>query len=338
MDIIRKILLLASIFVVTSLSAQIWSPDVLNNNYYYRYVSQPKDYSGNVRCTIVRKLAHCKNSHRAILYVHGYNDYFFQKELGDRFVDSCYNFYAVDLRKYGRSLMPGQNKFEVHDMKEYFADIDSAMSQIVKDGNTSIILMGHSTGGLISSYYMAKDAGRDYPIKALILNSPFLDMNLSHFEESTLVPIVSAISNIAKNIKIPQGDSNTYAQSLLSKYHGEWDYNTDWKMEISPAVTSGWIGAIHKSQRFLQKGVNIDVPILLLHSDKSVGGGGWSPEHNNGDGVLDVNDISKYGRKLGSKITEYKVKGGLHDLFLSAPKVRNALYDKTFQWLYTVSQ
>ena len=32
----------------------------------------------------------------------GFNDYFFQAEMGRQFADSGYNFYAVDLRRYGR--------------------------------------------------------------------------------------------------------------------------------------------------------------------------------------------------------------------------------------------
>lgn len=334
MKYLRKILLLFLSLVFSISAAQVWDKDtVLNDGYQMRYLSQPKDYSGDVRSTIIRKLSPCDKNHRAILYVHGYNDYFFQKELGDMFVDSCYNFYAVDLRKYGRSLMPGQRKFEVRDMKEYFPDLDSALTQIVKDGNKEIILMGHSTGGLTCTYYLAKGNGKKYPIDALILNSPFLDMNLCHFEESMLVPIVTVYSKISKNTKIPQGNSNAYAQSLLKKYHGEWNYNTDWKLEVSPAVTSGWIGAIHNAQRYIQKGVNVGIPVLLMHSDKSVYGNTWTPEFNKADAVLDVNDISKYGKKLSGRTTELKVNGGLHDLYLSAPEIRNALYDKTFQWL-----
>ncbi|MDD2961287.1 MAG: alpha/beta hydrolase [Muribaculaceae bacterium] len=332
---IRKNLILSIIsfiFVFTAFS-QTWVEDVLKDGYEQRYIAMADDYSGNVRSTVVRKISQSKNSKKALLYVHGYNDYFFQRELGDRFVDSCYNFYAVDLRKYGRSLMAGQSKFEVRNMNEYFADIDSALNIIVKEGNKEIILMGHSTGGLTTSYYLAKGEGSRYPIVGLILNSPFLDMNLSSFMENVMVPIVSWYSYISSDTKINQGSSTAYAESLLRKYHGEWDYNTDWKMEISPDVTSGWIGAIHRAQTFLQDGANIKVPILLMHSVRSVSGGKWSPDHNKGDAVLDVEDISKYGKKLGSNILELKVDDGLHDLILSRKPVREALYQRMFRWL-----
>ena len=133
-----------------ALSAQ-WQPDVLGDGYEMRYVEQPDDYSGKVRCTIVRKLSKC-GLKRAVLYVHGFNDYFFQSEMGDRFVDSCYNFYAVDLRKYGRSIIEGQKLFQVRDMREYFADIDSSLAQIKRDGNTEIFWWDILPEGLLLRY------------------------------------------------------------------------------------------------------------------------------------------------------------------------------------------
>ena len=39
-----------------------------------------------------------------------------------------YDFYAVDLRKYGRSLRPHQTPNYVGDLREYFAELDAALS------------------------------------------------------------------------------------------------------------------------------------------------------------------------------------------------------------------
>lgn len=326
-------LLLISVLLCVGFSyAQNWQADVLGDNYEMRYVNQPDDYSGKVRSAIVRKKA-VVDICRAILYVHGYNDYFFQKEMGDLFVDSCYNFYALDLRKYGRSYMDGQKRFEVRDYSEYFADIDSAMAQIIKDGNKKIFLMGHSNGGLVTSYYMAKGQGTKFPIMGLMLNSPFLDMNLGSFTENVLVPVVGWISNLFPSISIPQGASTGYAESLLKKYHGEWDYNTDWKLMISPDVTSGWIGAVHNAQSFIQDGVDVGVPVLLMYSDKTVNGEEWTPDFNKADVVLDVKDIARYGAHLSDEVESVEFKDGLHDLILSRKDVREAVYKRIFKWM-----
>lgn len=113
-----------------------------------RYVAQPDDYSGPVRCTVVRKQveADTASMKRAVLYVHGFNDYFFQREMADSLVAAGYNFYAVDLRKYGRSLMEGNKQYELRAIDEYFADLDSALAIIEADSIGTVALMGHSTG------------------------------------------------------------------------------------------------------------------------------------------------------------------------------------------------
>jgi pimeloyl-ACP methyl ester carboxylesterase len=56
--------------------------------------------------TLVRRLP-ANRSRTAVLYVHGWNDYFFQTHLADHLTDLGFDFYAVDLRRYGRSLRRG---------------------------------------------------------------------------------------------------------------------------------------------------------------------------------------------------------------------------------------
>ena len=48
-----------------------------------------------------------------MLYVHGYNDYFFQKHAADFYTGLGISFYALDLRKPGRSLLPHQTALPV---------------------------------------------------------------------------------------------------------------------------------------------------------------------------------------------------------------------------------
>lgn len=200
-----------------------------------------------------------------------------------------------------------------------------------RDGVNEIVLMGHSTGGLITSLYMNNHP--DKSIKALILNSPFLDWNQSKFQEKFAIPLLDTFGGMFPNKKIPQGGGNLYARSLLKKYGGDWDYNTEWKLEVSPAVDISWIKAIDEGQFILQNDSHIDVPILLMHSDASYKKGSPADAYRYSDAVLDVDDISRYGRELGIIVTEITVKGGLHDLVLSRKEVKDALYDYMFSWL-----
>lgn len=314
-----------------SAGAREWVTDIaLGAPFEMTTVHQPDDYSGTVYSTVVR-LDEGKKTGKGVLYVHGFNDYFFQDEMAREWAQHGYEFYAVDLRKYGRSLRKWQKPFQARDMHEYFADLDSALTIMTREGGVNeIVLMGHSTGGLITSLFMASHPR--YPIKALVLNSPFLDWNLGDTEK--LIPAVSGVGKALPALKIKQGASTAYSESLLAGEHGEWHYNTAWKMTQSPDVSAGWVRAITEAQQALRGGkADIRVPVLLMMSEKSVHGSEWTPEHNRADGVLDVNDIYKYGMQLGKNVTPVRVQGGLHDLMLSAKGVRTPLYRYMFNWL-----
>lgn len=323
--------LLLGMLTLACSAATGWHTDILGDGYTARTVNQGVAYDGPVQSTIVRKLpADSLRVHRGVLYIHGFNDYFFNAEMGDEFVNHGYDFYAVDLRRYGRSLRKGQTPFRVRSLKEYFPDIDSALVDMQRCGVEEIALMGHSTGGLIAAYFM--HCNPDAPVKALILNSPFLDWNLGWKER--LVPLISWWGLVSPDTGISQGKSQAYAESLLHDRHGRWSYRTDWKMPQSPDVTAGWIRAITMAQQALRHGkAGIRIPVLLMYSASSIGGSRWTPHFNSADCVLDVADIARYGRALGPGVQCVEVKGGLHDLLLSKPSVVAPLYKYMFRWL-----
>lgn len=312
-------------------AAAVWIPDSLGAGFEKHYVVQPDDYAGPVRSTVVRYEAQSsEGSRKGVLYIHGFNDYFFQKEMAREFGEHGYRFYAVDLRRYGRSLMPGQRPFMVRSIREYYADVDSALSLMAAAGIDSIALMGHSTGGLIASCYMEADPPES--VRALILNSPFLDWNLN-LPERLLIPAVAGLGWFMPDLKIPQGGT-VYSESLDAEWHGEWTFNRAWKLHDSSDVDAGWIRVIERAQLSLKRHpYAIRVPILLMYSGRSYKGGKWTPEAQRADAVLDVAGIRRIGMRLGRRLTPLEVEGGLHDLILSAPDVRYPLYLKIFAWL-----
>lgn len=312
-----------------------WHPDILEG-YEARYVNQGEAFDGPCRSTIVRK-KDPKGSRRAFLYIHGFNDYFFQAEMGERFVDSGFNFYAVDLRRYGRSREPWQYPFNIRDQKEYFADIDSALAQMRRDGNTDITLGGHSTGGLTVAF-MAAERGTAIGVDRVVTDSPFLAWNFISFYRHCLIPTVSALGGIFKNCKIPQKPCDGYAYSLLREFDGEWTYNTDWKMIYSPPVTFSWIRAIQTSQKAtLRKAKDIAVPLLVMHSSRKVDGCNYDSLFRYGDAVLDPFMLQDCGERIKAKsrhpVEVCTVDSGLHDLILSLPAHREAAYDSIFSFI-----
>lgn len=308
---------------------QIWKPDVLGPGFEMTYVQQPDDYSGKVRCTVVRRCADAP-SNRAILYVHGFSDYFFHKEMAEMFAGNGYNFYAVDLRKYGRSLLPGQRMFQVRDIYEYFADIDAAIGIIGSDGNSEAVLLGHSTGGLTTSLYMTEAPSP--MIKALMLNSPFLAWNMPPLIRDVAIPAVGMLGRFMPNVHVHQKADRGYAESLSQEYGGEWSCRKDWKPDVMPDPDMGWVRAIDKAQKELRKR-KIGVPVLLMHSAASVRKGDGPEKYRGADAILDVKSISKYGRLFGPDVTEVNFEGGLHDLALSRKDVRAKMYEVMLGWL-----
>lgn len=322
-----------SVFVAVMLAvagfcfSRSWTPDSLAG-YERTTVCHP---DGTV-CTVVRKLVP-GGSERSFLYVHGYNDYFFQAEEGDRFVEQGYNFYAVDLHGYGRSIQPGERPYQTKSVSDYYQDIDSALAIVSECGSSQGVgLMGHSTGGLITASYMTFSPSP--LVDVLVLNSPFLDWNMGGFKRRVLVPLISCIGSHFPGIEISEGESTAYGESCSADFHGEWHYNYAWKTLHPRKVTGRWIHMIQSAQTGLRDNPErILVPILLMHSARSVYGNDWNPDFQQGDAVLNVDDINRIGRTLGPDLTVFTVRGGMHDLFLSAPAVRNALYADVFSWL-----
>ncbi len=324
-------IIIFSLFCLDSFAQ--YRADELGYGFMCRTINMPDDYEGKVVCSIVRRLAN-QTSNKAVLYVHGFNDYFFQTEIADRFGEWGYNFYAVDLRKYGRSLLPHQKRCNTRAIEEYFADLDSTINIIKSEGNDTIILIGHSTGGLTTSLY-CHSKGDKCPVDALILNSPFFRFNQGKWKNNYIIPLVAAIAPTLPTIDIPQGSTTAYAESLHKEYKGEWTFDTNKKLMLSPDVTTDWIAAIYNAQKRVWKGLDIQIPVLAMCSDKSVEGSEWSPEFMQGDAVLNVADNEKYYRTLGSNVQCTKIVGGMHELFCSQPAVRDSLYKIIFDWLHS---
>ena len=97
-----------------------------NYGHETRVVKLPDDYEGPVTATVVSLRAEPPSA-SAVLYVHGYLDYYFQYHMGRHFAGHGRNFYALDLRKYGRSWMPHQHFNYCRRMEEYFPEMDAAI-------------------------------------------------------------------------------------------------------------------------------------------------------------------------------------------------------------------
>jgi alpha-beta hydrolase superfamily lysophospholipase len=334
MKIYKPLFLLIGIFlfyIVPARSQKLnFVPDTLKNGFEQLTIEQPDDYEGKVVTTLVRKLSPARPGH-AVLYVHGKNDYFFQTEMAENYLKNGYDFYAIDLRKYGRSYRNHQIFNNMRNIKEYYADLDTALKIIRKAGYKSVLLSGHSTGGLIVACYAEDRAGKEL-FDALFLNSPFLDMNLSPVLKKIILPMLAH-----KGVKHPDAVFKTtpdslYAKSLHKHFYGEWDFN-DWKKFASASMNNGWLHAIHAGHLRVHDRLHIQKPILVMCSDASGYDTKWTENFHKTDEVLNVKDIQKYALYLGDKVTLNIIHGAVHDLMLSVKPVRKEVYSNLFGWL-----
>jgi alpha-beta hydrolase superfamily lysophospholipase len=304
--------------------------DVLGDGFRQIGIRLKPDREGDVFCTLVCA-GNIPEYDRNVLYVHGFSDYFFQTEMAEQFRQNGYNFYALDLRKCGRSLRPWQTPCNLYDMADYYEDIDAAIEQIRKETKGKLILSGHSMGGLALSMYLHNRP--ENTIDALILNSPFLELDIKWYLKKFGLPVVAVLGKFFPDIKIKKGISVNYGYSISKKRYGEWEYDENWKSAAVSEVSISWLSAIYKAQNRLHKGLNINCPVLVMHSDKSVKGKRWSDKFRSADAVLNVEHIRKHIPSLGKNATGIVIDNGLHDLFLSAFEVRTEAYSRMFEWL-----
>lgn len=294
-------------------------------------IQQKNDDEGKVVCTLVRMKG--KALHRlAALQVHGFNDYCFHAETAKIFDQNGISWYGIDLRKSGRSYMQHQTFNGLQNIASYFEDIQAGLSIIKQEGATSILLMGHSLGGLIVSLFASQIEFDPY-FDAVFLNSPFIEQNKDVFTKKILIPIVAALGHYFPNMNVPGGFSRFYGPSLHVNDYGEWNYNLNWKPHIAPPVKAGWVRAVYFAQKSFRKGVSIRKPVLLMFPDRNVKGNKWKDAFHYGDAVIDIRDIRKGIKHIQAAIKVKEVEKAKHDLFLSVSSTRELVYDTIINWL-----
>ena len=301
------------------------------NDFKKQTLEFPDDYEGKVIATFIHSNQNVEGR-KSVVYIHGFNDYFFHPHLGEGFNKSGYNFYALDLRKYGRSLLPHQHPNYCRDISEYYEEITETLEIIKKENDNDIIILGHSTGGLIASMY-ANFGERKELITALILNSPFFEFNISETERNINLFFAKIISFFMPYANKSKPLSKLYNSSLLKSYNGEWEFNEEWKPERGFPAYFKWLIAIYDAQTKLKSDSNISKPILVMHSTHSFTPKKWSNDILGMDIVLNIDHIKETGQKLGKKVTFLPVKNAIHDIFLSKKAVRDTAFNEMINWL-----
>jgi alpha-beta hydrolase superfamily lysophospholipase len=303
----------------------------LGPDFQIRSIPLGPDGEGDVVATLVKKVA-AAPSGRAVLYIHGYADYFFQEHLAQEWNDRGFDFYALDLRKFGRSLRPWQTPNYTDDLSVYDEELSEALRIIrSEDGHEHLTVLAHSVGGLVAVLW-AHRLRRTGAINALILNSPWFDVQGSWFRRNVLARLVNVLGVVVPRLKVGELSVH-YGHSLHSSMKGAWNYDVTWKPFNGFPALAGWARAVRRGQTALKEGLAVDCPVLVLTSDASDPGTTWSDAIGVTDSVLNVRDMWRLAPKVGSDVTVVRIPNGMHDLSLSAEPARTRFFDEMFTWL-----
>lgn len=335
-----------------------WRTDVLGMGFESRTIPLLPDEEGEAVATLIRHLP-AKDPHFpdeatepcfAVMYIHGRNDYFFQRELAQKISSFGGAFYALDLRKYGRSLRPHQTIGFADDLRIYDEDISEALDIIrAEQGNLPLVLMGHSTGGLILTLWAYRHPGA---YDGLILNSAWLEIQTNQSMRTTIQPMLERVAWYNPYWEVPIGDGpNFYAMSTQGGWNESgfelpadiaqaphdpaaagWEYAVEWKRPDGYPIPAAWMDAILEAHEIVEKEAFIPAPVLSMASTSTYFGEEWSEQVFCADVVLDVDVIVERSSTLSHNVTIARF-DGIHDLVLSRPQVRAQVYDTMHRWL-----
>ncbi|PJJ65006.1 alpha/beta hydrolase [Compostimonas suwonensis] len=328
------------------MSDPVWRPDVLGPGFEQLTLPLAPDDEGEVVATLVRYVPRRFSGGLArglgivtgpaagadVLYVHGWSDYFFQSHLAAFWHRMGARFFALDLRKYGRSLRANQTPGYVTDLAVYDEDLDAALAAMGRRAGSArpLVLMGHSTGGLTLSLWAARHPGA---VAGLVLNSPWLEFQARQVGRQALAPLIGLQARVAPLAPLPTVDLGFYTRSVSKEFDGSWEYNGQWRPVQGFPTHPAWLSAILAGHARVADGLGIDAPVLTMLSARSVLLPRWTPAMMSADIVLNVDDIAERTVRLGPTVSVVRLDGALHDIMLSIEPVREEAYAQMTRWL-----
>jgi alpha-beta hydrolase superfamily lysophospholipase len=315
-----------------------WKPDILGAGYCQVVLDlgTDPDGEGTVEAVLVRREprdGEPAEAKGAVLYVHGFTDYFFQTDLADFFAARGLRFYALDLRKCGRARRPGQTAHYVSDLALYDDELERALEIVhAAHPGAPVILAAHSTGGLIVPLWLHRKKAAASGVAGLALNSPWLDLQGSRVLRGPVTQLLRVLGKVRpfQALSLRPG---VYGQTLHVSSTGEWDYDLEMKPLPGFPVTFGWLNAIRRAHARLHHGIESGVPTLVLRSTRSHFSGRYTEVSDRADIVLDTTQIARWAASLGSQVTDVPVTEARHDVFLSLLESRASAYAALDSWL-----
>lgn len=263
----------------------------------------------------------------SLLVLHGWSDYVFQRSLLEALASRGFDVWGLDLRKHGRSLLPGQTPTAIEDVDQYDLELGRVLELIGPDRPP--LVLAHSAGGLIAALWAQRHPGT---VRGLVLNSPWIELHLGPVARRLVTPVARAIATARPTATYPQGPDH-YARTIHRDHGGQHRFELAWKPaggHRMPAVT---FAALLEGQRRLRAAGPLPVPTLVLHSAHSRLRPRFDERMRRADVVLDVHAMAAAAARLGPQVRSVALEGALHDVFLSDEAVQEAAFRALDHWV-----
>jgi alpha-beta hydrolase superfamily lysophospholipase len=324
-----------------------WAPDVLGPDFEQRVLPLAPDDEGDVCATLVRCVApessaavrHGRRGQiNVVLYVHGWADYFLQAEAARYLTRMGFPFYAVDLRKFGRSLRPWQTPGYTDDLAVYDEDFLAALQAVREDiadvygdgARPTVHVLAHSLGGLIAALWADRNPEE---LGTLILNAPWLELQGSSIIRTIAMHLVDPLSRADPRRPLWLPEMPGYWQSVSAEAHGEWHLDPVWRPRASFPIRAGWAKAVLAGHAAVERRLHIPAPVLVMLSERTRIQIEWSAEMMESDAVINVEETAGRALRLGRRVAVFRYPGAIHDVFLSRRSVREEACRDLSAWL-----
>jgi len=307
-----------------------WKPDILGEDYDYHTILLQPDYFGTPTATLVRRCT-TEEVTCSVLYIHDFSDYFWQDSIAVEFTEEGFQFYALDLRRFGRNIsnLPPNEKGpnEMKNIKEFYEEIHYAIKFIKEvEKMDMIMLCGTGLGGLLSVLFTAE---HPQMINGLCIINPLLSLN-SAWED-----LINSSKNWFGSINLDYKESQfsfLYHQSLHQSAKGEYQWDLSYKPMSGFPVSVSWVLSLKEALKLLQP-INIELPILLLCSQSGYAIKHWTDDIFKTDIFCKVDGMVGLGGSLGKNVKTQLIKDAMHDILLSKSiRAREDAFDLIFDY------
>lgn len=263
------------------------------------------------------------------LYLHGWSDYFFHPHVAQFFNDRGFDFWAIDLRRNGRSLCDGDVATAIGDVGEYGEEIARTIEIASDDARErglspkKPVIYAHSTGGLTAVTWAARNPGQ---ASALLLNSPWLELHGGPLVRRALLPELEVLARVRPMRTLVPGLPDFYARTLHADFGGEWDWHVPYKPFESFPMPACTLAAVARAQNQLARGLHIREPIFMTASTRSALGPVFTRRAYTSDAILNVEQQVTNARNAGRDLTIARIPGATHDMALAFEAPRKMFF------------